>query len=94
MVGGVFNSGVLASPGPDARFDYRPVPPEIRARVDALAAACARHGVALPAAAVQFPLRHKAVTSIVIGARTQAEVEQNAAHLATAIPDALWAELA
>lgn len=93
IAGGVFNSGVLADPGPDARFDYLPVPPDVRAAVEALAAACARHGVALPAAALQFPLRHKAVTALVIGARTPAEVEQNAAHLTTAIPDALWSEI-
>jgi D-threo-aldose 1-dehydrogenase len=61
--------------------------------VTALASACARHGVALPAAALQFPLRHPAVTSIVVGARTPAEVGQNAKHLATEIPSALWAEL-
>ena len=47
----------------------------------------------LPAAAAQFPLRHKAVTSIVIGARTPEEVAQNAAYLATPIPDELWAAL-
>jgi aryl-alcohol dehydrogenase-like predicted oxidoreductase len=93
IVGGVFNSGVLADPGPDAHFDYGPVPADVRARVSALAAACARHGVALPAAALQFPLRHHAVTSIVVGARTPAEVAQNADHLATGIPSALWAEL-
>jgi D-threo-aldose 1-dehydrogenase len=93
VVGGVFNSGVLATPGPDAHFDYRPVPPVVRRRVSRLADACARHGVALAAAALQFPLRHKAVTSVVTGARTPAEVEANAVHLATGIPDRLWAEL-
>jgi D-threo-aldose 1-dehydrogenase len=93
VVGGVFNSGVLAAPGPDAHYDYEPVPPAIRARVEELAAVCARHGVPLAAAAAQFPLRHKAVTSILIGARTPAEVGQNAAHLAADLPDALWAEL-
>ncbi len=93
VVGGVFNSGVLAAPGPDAHYDYGPVPPAIRTRVESLAAVCARYGVPLPAAAAQFPVRHKAVTSILIGARTPEEVGQNAAHLATEIPDALWAEL-
>jgi len=93
VVGGVFNSGVLATPGPAAHFDYQPAPPEVRRRVSQLADACARHGVALPAAALRFPLRHKAVTSVVTGARTPAEVEANAVHLATGIPDKLWAEL-
>ncbi|WP_326834758.1 aldo/keto reductase [Amycolatopsis rhabdoformis] len=93
VAGGVFNSGVLADPGPDAHFDYLPVPPEVREKVTTLAAACARHGIALPAAALQFPLRHKAVTSLVLGARTPAEVEQNARHLTAPIPEALWSEL-
>ncbi|MGW4488065.1 aldo/keto reductase [Amycolatopsis sp. NPDC004368] len=84
---------MLADPGPDAHFDYLPVPPEVRAKVGALAAACAGHGVALPAAALQFPLLHKAVSSLVLGARTPAEVEQNARHLTTPIPDELWSEL-
>jgi aryl-alcohol dehydrogenase-like predicted oxidoreductase len=93
VVGGVFNSGVLAAPGPDAHYDYGPVPPDVRQRVEELVALCARLDVPLPAAAAQFPLRHKAVTSIVIGARTPEEVAQNAAYLATPIPDALWAAL-
>lgn len=93
IVGGVFNSGVLADPGPAAHFDYRPAPAGIRARVAALTALCSRYDVALPAAALQFPLRHRAVTSIVVGARTPAEVARNAEHLATEVPSELWTEL-
>ncbi|WP_312871796.1 aldo/keto reductase [Amycolatopsis acididurans] len=93
IAGGVFNSGVLADPGPDAHFDYRPVPREIRARVDRLAAACAAHDVPLPAAALQFPLRHKAVSSVVIGAGTPREVAANAEYAELDIPESLWAEL-
>ncbi|MFL6121961.1 aldo/keto reductase, partial [Actinophytocola sp.] len=64
-------------------------------RVDELAAVCARHGVALPLAALRFPLRHRAVTSVVLGARTpaEAEAEANVAHAGAEIPDTLWAEL-
>ena len=94
MLGGVFNSGILATgPVPGARYNYRPAPPEILARVAAIEAICARHGVPLRRAALQFPLSHPAVSSLVMGAVTPAEVaDQIAAHSAP-IPAALWSEL-
>lgn len=92
VVGGVFNSGALADPDAGT-FDYGAVPAEIRARLDRLVAACARYRVPLPAAALQHPLRHPAVTSIVVGSRSPDEVAANAALLDVEIPDDLWAEL-
>ncbi|MEN5082914.1 aldo/keto reductase [Bosea sp. TWI1241] len=94
MLGGVFNSGILATgPVPGARYDYRPAPPEILARVAAIAAVCDRHGVTLRRAALQFPLGHPAVASLVMGAVTPAEVADQLAALADPVPAALWAEL-
>ncbi|WP_051773193.1 aldo/keto reductase [Saccharothrix sp. NRRL B-16314] len=93
IVGGVFNSGILANPVPGATYDYRAAPDDVWRRVRALAARCAEHDVPLAAAALQFPLRHPAVTSVVVGARSAREVTENIAHAATAIPEALWAEL-
>ena len=90
IVGGPYNSGVLA--GGD-HFDYGAVSPAVRARVTALAAVCARHGVPLAAAALQFPLAHSAVATVIPGARSAAEVEANLALLAVAIPAQLWADL-
>ena len=55
--------------------------------------ACARHGVPLPAAALQFPLRNPAVTAAVVGARSPGEITADVSYLSTPIPDALWAEL-
>jgi D-threo-aldose 1-dehydrogenase len=55
--------------------------------------ACARHGVPLPAAALQFTLHHPAVTAAVIGARSADEITIDVSYLKTPIPDALWAEL-
>nr|WP_203417244.1 aldo/keto reductase [Jiangella ureilytica] len=63
-------------------------------RTRELAAVCARHGVTLPQAALHYVLRHPLVRSAVVGMRTPAEVGQNAAHLGTAVPDELWADLA
>ena len=59
----VFNSGILVDPSPGARFDYRPAEPEMLARAQRLQTICGRFGVELPAAALQFPMRHPAVRS-------------------------------
>ncbi|KOX28167.1 aldo/keto reductase [Saccharothrix sp. NRRL B-16348] len=93
IVGGVFNSGILANPAPGATYDYAPASDDVWRRVRALAERCAAHGVPLAAAALRFPLRHPAVTSVVVGARSAREVTENTAHAATVITDALWAEL-
>lgn len=90
IVGGPFNSGVLAG---NPHYDYGAVPPAIAERVGKLAAICARHAVPLAAAALQFPLAHPAVASVIPGARSAAEVSANIAHLAHPIPAALWAEM-
>jgi D-threo-aldose 1-dehydrogenase len=91
LAAGVFNSGVLAG---GAMFDYRVAPPavlELRRRLDD---ACARHDVPLAAAAVQFPLRHPGVTSIVVGARTPEEIAEDIRLLDHPVPEELWRELA
>lgn len=94
MLGGVFNSGILATgPVPGARYNYNPAPPEILARVAAIEAVCTRHGVPLRRAALQFPLGHPAVASLVMGAVSPAEVADQIAELAQPVPAALWAEL-
>jgi D-threo-aldose 1-dehydrogenase len=92
IAGGVFNSGALADPS-SGHFAYGDVPPDVRSRIERLSEVCGRHAVPLAAAAIQHPLRHPAVTSIVVGCRSAAEVEANAALLATPVGDDLWAEL-
>ena len=90
VAAGVFNSGVLAG---GAMFDYRTAPPgvlELRRRLDE---ACARHEVPLAAAAIQFPLRYPAVTSILVGARTSKEISEDIRLLDHPVPDELWSEL-
>jgi len=93
IAGGVFNSGVLADPGPQAHFNYMPAPPHIVDRARQIKAVCERHGVDIKAAALQFPLRHPAVTSVLTGCRSVAEVEENVRLFQTPIPDALWDDL-
>ena len=93
IVGGVFNSGLLARPEPGATFDYATAPAALVARAQAMASACDRHGVPLTAAALQFPWRHPAVTTVIVGARTPAEVVANARSTSVVVPEELWVEL-
>lgn len=93
IAGGVFNSGILANPGPGATFDYRAAPADLVRQAERLHATCERHGVELKAAAIQFPLRHPAVASVLTGCRSVAEVEENVRMFQVPIPDALWPEL-
>jgi D-threo-aldose 1-dehydrogenase len=91
IAGGVFNSGVIAG---GTTFDYETAAPDVVARVARLREACERHDVPLPAAAVQFPLRHPAVATVLVGCRTPAEVSEDVHLSQLAVPDALWGELA
>lgn len=94
MLGGVFNSGILATGAvPGAKYNYAPAPPDILARVARIEAACARHGVPLYRAALHFALAHPAVASIVLGAVAPREIADQVAAMAAPPPAALWAEL-
>lgn len=94
IVGGPFNSGLLARVGqPTATYNYGAVPPEVAKRAAALHEVCARHGVPLPAAALQFPLAHPAVAAVIPGARNAAEVASHWQWARLKIPAALWDDL-
>ncbi|MGH6893938.1 MAG: aldo/keto reductase [Dongiaceae bacterium] len=94
IVGGPFNSGLLARLGrSDATYNYVAVPPDIAKRAAALHETCARHGVPLPAAALQFPLAHPVVAAIIPGARNRAEVASHWQWARLKIPAALWDDL-
>jgi D-threo-aldose 1-dehydrogenase len=88
-----FNTGILATGAIDgARYYYKPAPPAILQRTRELAAVCERHAVPLAAAALQFPLHHPAVASVVVGHESAREVEHNLALLRFSVPTALWDE--
>jgi len=94
FLGGVFNSGILATgPRPGAKYQYADAPPEIMERARRLEQVCQRHGVPLATAAVQFAAAHPAVTALVLGAVAPQEFEANLRSLEAAIPTALWEEL-
>jgi D-threo-aldose 1-dehydrogenase len=94
VIGGVFNSGILATgPVPGAKYNYADATPDIVDRVRRIEAVCARHGVPLPAAALQFPLGHPSVASVIPGALAPEQVGRNIALMERPIPADLWAEL-
>jgi D-threo-aldose 1-dehydrogenase len=94
LAAGVYESGILAKPRPGAMFRYKQAPPELLARVERIAAVCAAHGVPLQAAALHYVLRHPDVTAVVLGARSQQNVRQNAEYFHTPVPATLFDELA
>ncbi|MCX7287066.1 MAG: aldo/keto reductase [Rhodobacterales bacterium] len=94
VIGAPFASGLLANPSaPGVMYAYQPATPEMVAKARAIEAVCARHGVSLAAAALQFPLLHPAVVSVIPGAVSAAQVAQNAANMAMIIPGELWEDL-
>jgi D-threo-aldose 1-dehydrogenase len=93
MAAGVFNSGVLAGPEAGATYDYQAAPGPVMERARQLAAVCRRFGVPLRAAAARFPLGHPAVVSVLIGARSAAEITDAIRLRQTEIPPGLWAAL-
>ncbi|RKP50357.1 aldo/keto reductase [Pararobbsia silviterrae] len=94
IIGGPFNSGILATgPKPGAFFNYDPAPQHVLDRVAAIERVCRAHDVALRDAALQFPLMHPSVVSVVPGGVTPEEVRGNAESMRTAIPAQLWADL-
>jgi D-threo-aldose 1-dehydrogenase len=92
---GVFNSGLLSKdrPGAGAKYDYADAPVDLVGRARAIAAVCERHGVTLPAAALQFPAAHPAVVSVGVGCRTAGQVERNVELFEAPAPGSLWEEL-
>jgi len=94
LLGGVFNSGILATGAvAGAKYNYRDAPPDILAKVTKIQRLCDAHGVALPTAALHFALGHPAVASVVLGAQSPQEVERNVTALSSQVPSALWADL-
>ncbi|MBV8103118.1 MAG: aldo/keto reductase [Hyphomicrobiales bacterium] len=94
VIGGGYNSGILATGAvPGAMYNYEPAGPQILERVARIEAVCKRWNVPLAAAALQFPLGHPIVASIIPGAIATKQVEQNLAAFRHKVPADLWAEL-
>jgi len=92
-IGGVFNSGVLADPKPGATFEYLPASDEIIKKAQDIGAFLNEKGIPLTAAALQFPLRHPAVTSVLTGSRNSKELLSNMADFDLNLPEEIWSQL-
>ncbi|HEY0247030.1 MAG TPA: aldo/keto reductase [Gryllotalpicola sp.] len=92
----VFNSGILAvdEPGDGATFDYAAAPDALVARARRIARIAHAYDVTLPELAVWFPLRHPAISAVVLGAASAMQITRNAGLLDRPVPESLWQELA
>ncbi len=94
IIGAVFASGILATGGrPGAFYGYQPADATAIEKVRRMETVCRRHAVPLGAAALQFPLAHPQVVSVIPGANAPEQVKQNLDHMNHPIPRDLWAEL-
>ncbi|MER9124343.1 aldo/keto reductase [Mesorhizobium sp. M0959] len=94
VVGGGFNSGILATGAVEgAKYNYSPAPAEIMKRVAGIEAVCREHGVPLPAAAMQFVVAHPAIPSFIAGTRTVEQLSKNLDWFSHPIPGEMWADL-
>ena len=92
IAGGVFNSGILASPIEGATYNYEVASPTVLARALEMEKFFNQRGVSLAQAALQFPLRHAAISAILVGCRSVAEVKSNVALFNEKISDEIWEE--
>ncbi|CAB4339856.1 MAG: hypothetical protein F2896_04600 [Actinobacteria bacterium] len=92
-MGGVLNSGVLANPAPGATYNYLPASDEIIARAKKICDFLQERNIPLIAAAVQFPMRHPAVTSVVTGPRNFSELQTYVDSFDLPIPESVWVDL-
>ena len=96
VIGGPYNSGILAvgtKSGATLYYNYEPAPADVIGKVQRIETVCDRHGVPLPAAALQFPLAHGLVASVIPGQNSPEHVHQTVALYRHKIPSALWQEL-
>ncbi len=94
LVGGGFNSGILATGAREgAKYNYSPAPQDIMERVSKIEQVCADHDVPLPAAALQFVVAHPAIPSFIAGTRNVAQLQQNLKWFSQPIPADFWADL-
>jgi len=96
VVGGPYNSGILATGVRRAgavTYNYSAAPQEIVARAAAIESICDAHDAPLPAAALQFPLSHPQVLTVIAGMGTREQVKQAADYLTRPLPQQLWTDL-
>lgn len=94
IVGGVFNSGILANPVPGSMYEYAPASEKVLERTRAINEVLLEFNVDIAQAALQFPFQHPAVKSVLVGCRSASEVRANVGHFNNPVPDEAWEVLA
>ena len=93
IAGAVFQGGMLANPGTGASYSAYPQPESALATAREMDRICGAHGVPLGTAAIQFPLGHPAVKSVIVGARSVAELDQDLEMFSADVPNGLWEDM-
>ena len=91
--GAILARGVKSTMDKDLKFLYEKAPSEIIKKVEAIEDICEKHNVTLGAAALQFPLRHPLVKSVLAGVKCEEEVNLAVKYMNEDIPEAFWDEL-
>ena len=92
ILGGVFNSGILAKGTIGSSYFYQSIPKKIKKKYAMIKDLCVKYKVPVPAAAIQFCLRHPAVTSVILGMDETAQIKENIAYSNHPIADDFWEE--
>jgi D-threo-aldose 1-dehydrogenase len=91
LVGGPFNSGLLANAAaPGETYNYRRVDDDTLQGARRIYEICASEKVDVGAAALQFPLAHPAVATVVAGMRSVVEVRSAVERMRARLPASLW----
>lgn len=94
LIAGPYSSGLMSDArAPGSTYNYAPVEPQVLQHAQRIYAICAAHGVDVGAAALQFPLGHPAVTSVVAGMRNEEEAMSAARRSGAHVPAGLWRQL-
>jgi D-threo-aldose 1-dehydrogenase len=94
VIGGVYNSGILATGTVEgAMYNYQPATENEMKRVRLIEDVCMHHKVPLAAAALQFPLGHPSVASVIPGAINPEQQAKNIEAMSHGIPQDFWSEL-
>jgi D-threo-aldose 1-dehydrogenase len=89
-----YASGILAKGAAKAPlYAYMPADDTIQSRANAIEALCAKHGVPMGAAALQFSMHSPLVATTLCGVSSPTRVQETVDWANHAIPDALWKEL-
>ena len=94
ILGGVFNSGILAKGiGDDITYRYDKIPSNIKQKYKKISKICLEYNVPVPAAALQFSYANKVISSMILGVDRLEQIEQNYKYLNYPIPNELWNDL-